>query len=518
MGLRHRPELMILEERALLSGIVATGSGPGQLPVVHIYDAATGTPITQFQAFPASSRGGVQVAVGDVNGDGTQDIIAVENGAGVRPTAEVFDGTSGALLSTFPVAAAGYRGTVSISAGDVTGNGNADIVVSYGQGHPWVSVFSGADGTPLGSFLAYGASARGGVRVAVGAFNGDNHADIATVNAAGVPEVKVFDGATFSATTDFKASFYAPRGGASIAAGNITGGGTTDLVIAQASPQWAAAGAEVAVFPGASSSPLASFTIAGRGYSDGARVAAVDVGGTGNDNIALAPTSGGNAVVLNSFGIGRTVAGTPGVLYNVPFPGGGSLAATSSVTEPTSPPGFGGGAGGGVSAPALTPLQRLGYYDKSTGQFVAVTADDPKLKGKDVYVIAHGWSLGYSDWANAAVAKGQTLLWWDTFPTQLPTKTDPGYNYAISGGLPPASDFLLDGTTADGIVVNPTGLAQTLTTLDKNAVVLAYSWIDESATPDNLTDVGLAGYWTAQNGERLALGLSEALGTNFTGQ
>ena len=476
---------------------------------------ARGSSSTTFQPYPASFRGGVQVTVGNVSGTLTPDIITVNNSGSV-PTAEVFSGATNALLAKFPVASAGYRGPVSIASGDFTGSGQADIVVSYGQGQPWVSVYSPI-GTLLGSFLAYGANTRGGVRVAAGDLNGTGTADfgtgtadIATVNAAGVPEAKVFDPATFSTLADYKASFYAPRAGASIAVGNFAGTGTNDLAIAQASPQGFAPGAEVAVFPGTSSTPLASFTIAGRGYSSGVHVAAVDVSNSGNDDIALAPASGGNAVVLNSFGIGTTLDGTPTVLYSVPSTQGSSLAATSSLTEGAAP-GFGGGGTAPLPAP-LTPLQRLGLYNPATGQFVQVNANDPRLAGKDVYVIVHGWAPGYDKWVAAAAAKGQTLLWWNTFPTQS------GYDPTISGGLPPDSNFLLDGNTVDGVVVNPTGLAETLAWMDPNAAVLAYSWIDESATPNHLKDASPAEAQTELNGERLAVGLSQALGTSFTGK
>ncbi len=512
-GFRRRPEFLVFEQRTLPSGIVATGAGPGQPPVVDVYDASTGQFLYKFEPYPSSFRGGVQVTVGDVIGTGTPDIITV-NGAGALPTAEIFSGITGALIAKFPVASASYRGSVSIASGDVTGSGQADVIVSYGQGQPWVSVYS-PTGTPLGSFLAYGKNTRGGVRVAVGNLNGDGQADIATVNAAGIPDVKVFDPATFSTLADYKASFYSPRGGASIALGSFTGSGAPDLVLAQASPRGFSPGAEVAVFPGVSSSPIASFTIAGRGYSDGAAVAAVDVSNSGTDNIALAPASGGNAVVLNSAGIGATVDGTPSVLYKIPVTSGPSLAATSSLTEAATP-GFGGDENVPLSSP-LTPLQRLGLYVPATGQFVPVMADDASLAGKDVYVIVHGWAPGYLNWVNAAAAKGQTLLWWDTFPTQI------GYDPTISGGLPPDSNFLLDGTTVDGVVVNPTGLAETLAWMDPNAAVLAYSWIDESATatsslgiPENAS---VAGAMTELNGERLATALSEALGgSSFTGK
>ena len=71
--------------------IFVTGTGPGSAPIVNVYNAATGALITSFDAFPASFTGGVRVAVGDVNGDGTPDIIAGA-GPGGGPTVAVFDG------------------------------------------------------------------------------------------------------------------------------------------------------------------------------------------------------------------------------------------------------------------------------------------------------------------------------------------------------------------------------------------------------------------------------------------
>ena len=440
------------------------------------------------------------------------------------------------MLGKFAVAPASYRGGVSIAVGDVSGDGLADVVVSYNQGQPWVSVFEGPSGTPLGSFLAYGANSRGGVRVAVGDFNHDGLADIATVNAVGVPEVKVFAGGSFATLADFKASFYAPAGGASIAVGDINGDRTPDLVVAQASPRGVAPAAEASVFDGLSSTPLASVPVAGRGFARGVKAAAVDVDGDHVDSIALAPTGGGAAVVfdtstlhidqLSALAVAAgvqtltppTFGAASSILYQIA--GAGSLGATSSVTEATP-------AASAASLPAsgsLTPLQRLAYYDPNAtngvggkGQFVPITADDSRLAGKDVYVLVHGWAPGYNVWVQNDAALGQTLTWWQTFPDQL------GYNPAISDGLAPASSFLLQGLTGSfGIQVSATGMTQSILAADPKAVVLAYSWIDDSATKSTLDiplDSDASEAKTELNGERLADGLEQALGgSSFTGQ
>src|SRR5262249_52058410 len=126
-----------LEGRALPSGLLVAGARPGQAPVVHVLDAATGAERFQFLAFPASYRGGVRVAVGDVNDDGTPDVIAAA-GPGKDPRVRVFDGQTGnplpGSLGDFDAFAPTFRGGVSVSAGDFNGDGFADVIVGAGSG------------------------------------------------------------------------------------------------------------------------------------------------------------------------------------------------------------------------------------------------------------------------------------------------------------------------------------------------------------------------------------------------
>src|SRR5262249_9587768 len=51
-----------------------TGAGYGHSPQVSVYNPA-GTLVVQFYAYDPRFQGGVRVALGDVNGDGTPDII-----------------------------------------------------------------------------------------------------------------------------------------------------------------------------------------------------------------------------------------------------------------------------------------------------------------------------------------------------------------------------------------------------------------------------------------------------------
>jgi hypothetical protein len=161
---------------------------------VRIFNGATGAEMGSFFAYNSSFTGGVRVAVGDVNGDGRPDIITGA-GPGGAPHVKVFNGKTGAEINSFFAGPASFTGGIFVAAGDVTGDGRADIVVGADAGGgPQVRIVDGHVTTGAGAWLAYDAAFTGGVRVAVGDVNGDGRPDIITAPGAGAgPLVKIFD-------------------------------------------------------------------------------------------------------------------------------------------------------------------------------------------------------------------------------------------------------------------------------------------------------------------------------------
>jgi len=269
-----------------LSGAADIVTGAGVASHVKVFSGATGAESASFFAYTPSFTGGVRVASGDVNGDGVADVITGA-GAGGNAHVKVFDGRTSAELRSF-LAYPGFSGGVFVAAGDVNGDGAADIVTGADAGAAsHVKVFDGGTGAELRSFLAYGAFA-GGVRVASGDVNGDGFADVITgAGAEGNAHVKVFDGRTSAELRSFLA-YPGFSGGVFVAAGDVNGDGAADIVTGAD----AGAGPHVKVFDGTTGAELRSFFAYGAGFSGGVRVAAGDVNGDGFADIVTGAGAG----------------------------------------------------------------------------------------------------------------------------------------------------------------------------------------------------------------------------------
>jgi len=82
----------------------------------------------------------------------------------------VFDGRTGLLALNFLAYESGFTGGVHVAAGDVTGDGRAEIMTGPGPGHaPEARVFEAATAQLLSSVLAYPSAFNTGVFVATAA-------------------------------------------------------------------------------------------------------------------------------------------------------------------------------------------------------------------------------------------------------------------------------------------------------------------------------------------------------------
>ena len=164
-------------------------------------------------------RGGARVAAGDFNNDDTPDLVVTAGFLG-GPRAAIFNGKSiltgnpFRLISDFfafpGTDAETLRNGVFVTAGDVDGDGFAELVFGGGPGGaPRVLALSGAkvsngdvagaQASPVSNFFVAGnADDRGGVRLTTTDADGDGKADVVVGSGEGSPsKVRIYLGKNF---------------------------------------------------------------------------------------------------------------------------------------------------------------------------------------------------------------------------------------------------------------------------------------------------------------------------------
>ena len=234
-----------------------------------------GRELRSVQPFEASN--GASVALGDVDHDGTVDVVTAPSSGG-RPVISVFD-ERGKLRRSFDAFDPVLRAGVLLASGDVDGDGFADVVAApaYG-GSSLVRSLDGRTGAELGSFEAFPHGVYTGVRIAAGDVVGDGTGEIVVAPAWGPSEVKVFDrrGGLLGSFAAFDAI---PDGTNAVAAGDVLGEGRAQIVVV------AGSGNIVRVFRGIGS-PASSFAVTD--LCCDLRLATADVDGDGRDEILVA--------------------------------------------------------------------------------------------------------------------------------------------------------------------------------------------------------------------------------------
>lgn len=206
------------------NGRMALGAPTGQEPRVKIL-ARDGSVESSFLAYAQTFTGGVNVALGDVDGDGEEDLVTVP-GPGGGPHVRIFHRDGSLVGQFFAFDAASHEGLL-VALGDVDGDQKAELAIAS-QKTGELKVFS-LEGKEIISLYPFGKDVSIGA-LALGDIDGDGRAELALAAGSGrASDVRVIrmDGSEL-----FRLAPYAPAftRGISLSLGDLTGDGKAELV------------------------------------------------------------------------------------------------------------------------------------------------------------------------------------------------------------------------------------------------------------------------------------------------
>jgi hypothetical protein len=240
--------------------LFALGGSQGH---VQVRKTSDGSLVVDFTPYGSSFSGAITVAMGDVNGDGFEDLI-VGSAAGSAHV-KVYDGKAlnngtftaanaeSNLIASFMAYDPKFSVGVNVAAAYVNGDTFADIITGASIGNPHVKVYNSAaiangtfntnpEANLLASFFAYTLNTDFGATVAGGDINGDGFADVVTGASSGNPHVKVYDGKAIHSGTLSSSNpdaslltSFIPYGttfriGVNVAVGDVNGDGFADII------------------------------------------------------------------------------------------------------------------------------------------------------------------------------------------------------------------------------------------------------------------------------------------------
>jgi hypothetical protein len=195
---------------------------------VRVYDA-DGNLFSSFTPYGDSYINGVNIAIAPLEKNGELKIVT--GTLHEKPIVKIFDLSGKVVNSGFFAYDKNFKGGVNIAVADLNGDGSKQIITAAAaNGGSHIRIFN-KDGRLLTpGFFAYDKKFRGGAYVATGDVDGDQKDEIITgMGIGGPPEVRVFD-KSGKQKTSFFASDKTRKTGVKISATDLDQDGKSEII------------------------------------------------------------------------------------------------------------------------------------------------------------------------------------------------------------------------------------------------------------------------------------------------
>lgn len=210
---------------------IIVGSGPGRRSEINIYSSQAQRTKYIIYPFPEEYKGGVDVACGDLDGDQVAEIVAAVASEGNAQIKVFRANEHRALISNFLAEPEEFQGGVHIDIGDVDLDGQGEIIVSRARGTRSRIRFFEMDGTPKDTLIyPFDNEYKNGADVSCADVDGDSQEEIiVSTYREHTAQIKVFE-TNGTQRSEFTAYIQDFQGGASVYAADLNQDGSAEII------------------------------------------------------------------------------------------------------------------------------------------------------------------------------------------------------------------------------------------------------------------------------------------------
>lgn len=261
-------------------------SGVPTTDVTMMFQNLYGEVISSFLAFKSSLSDGVNLSFGDVDHDGTEEIVATKNAGGTQVIEVEFDGVRIMINGRdyFPTQLTSNG--LNVAACDLDGDGYKDEIVLGKKTNSNHVVIYEPNGLLVRYFTAFGTGT--GVNVSCGDIDNDGVDEIVVGKETGGNQVILYE-ANGTQIRYFNA--FGTGEGANVATGDIDNDGVDEIIVGKMT-----GGQEVMLFE--PDGTMIRYFVAYTATGDGSTVSSLDIDGDNVDEIVVARETVDNTIML----------------------------------------------------------------------------------------------------------------------------------------------------------------------------------------------------------------------------